>query len=157
MDKADVSVAFLSLTTPGISFGNDQETRALARDMNEFGAKLVSDYKGRFALFAVLPLPNIDASLKEIEYAFDTLKAVGAGVITSYNNKYLGDPMFAPILQELNRRKTILYSHPIDAPCCQNLIPNVGPTVVEYNTDTTRTIVSILTSGAATRTPDITY
>jgi len=112
MDKAGVATAFISLTTPGISFGNDAETRALARDLNDFGAKLVSDYKGRFALFAVLPLPNIDASLREIEYAFDTLKAVGAGVITSYEGKYLGDPKFAPILQELNRARRFYIAIP---------------------------------------------
>ena len=157
MDKAGVTTSFLSMTTPGIAYGNDEETRALARDMNDFAAKLISDYKGRFALFAVLPLPNIDASLREIEYAFDKLGAIGIGTMTSYNNKYLGDPMYAPILEEINRRKAIFYTHPIDAPCCQNLIPNVGPTVIEYNTDTSRTIASIIVSGAANRTPDITY
>ncbi len=157
MDKAGVTTSFLSMTTPGIAYGNDEETRALARDMNDFAAKLISDYKGRFALFAVLPLPNIDASLREIEYAFDKLGAVGIGTMTSYNNKYLGDPMYAPILKEVNRRKAIFYTHPIDGPCCQNLIPDVGPTVIEYNTDTSRTIASIIVSGAANRTPDVTY
>ncbi len=157
MDKAEVATSFISLTTPGISNGNDEQTRALARDLNEFGTRMASDHKGRFALFAVLPLPNIDASLREIEYAFDTLKAEGVGVITSYGNKWLGDPLFAPVLQELNRRKAILYSHPIDAPCCRNLIPDLGPTAIEYNTDTTRAIASVIVSGMADRTPDVTY
>src|SRR5437868_8610279 len=67
MDRAGVATSFISLTTPGISEGADEQTRALARDLNEFGARMASDHKGRFALFAVLPLPNIDASLREIE------------------------------------------------------------------------------------------
>jgi 6-methylsalicylate decarboxylase len=157
MDRAEVATSFISLTTPGISQGNDEQTRALARDLNEFGARMASDHKGRFGLFAALPLPNIDASLREIEYAFNTLQAEGVGVITSYGNKWLGDPLFAPVLLELNRRKAILYSHPIDAPCCRDLIPGLGPTAVEYNTDTSRAIASVIVSGMADRTPDVTY
>src|SRR5581483_9597300 len=157
MDKAEVATAFISCTEPGVWFGDLQEARTLARDMNEYGARMVSDHKGRFALLAILPLPDIDASLREIEYAFDTLKADGVGLLTSYGNHWLGDPQFASVFDELNRRKAVVYSHPTDAPCCRNLLPNVNPTVVEYNTDTSRTIVSLIASGTATRTPGISY
>src|SRR5262249_12429311 len=79
MDKAGVEKAFLSCTTPGTTFSDDfikerDESRSLARELNEFGATITADHKGRFGLFAVLPLPDIDGCLREIEYAFDTLK-----------------------------------------------------------------------------------
>ena len=77
LDKGGVEVAYISITTPGIWFGDLAETRRLARRENEYGAKLASDHKGRLRLLAVLPLPDVDASLREIEYAFDTLKADG--------------------------------------------------------------------------------
>src|SRR5206468_8522175 len=83
----------------------------MARRENEYGAKMVSDYKGRFGLFAVLPLPDVDASLREIEYAFDTLKAEGVGLLSNWGNKWLGDESFRPVLDELNRRKAIVYTH----------------------------------------------
>ena len=157
MDREGVAASMLSCTTPGVWFGDPEETRAMAREMNEFGARMVSDHKGRFGLFALLPLPTIDDSLREIEYAFGTLKAEGVGLVTSYGNHWLGDPAFRPVFDELNRRKAVVYTHPIDAPCCQDLMPGVSSPTVEYNTDTARTIFSLLATGAATRYADIRF
>ena len=98
MDRGVVSTAMISITTPGIWFGNIDETRRLARQENEYGARMVSDHKGRFGLFAVLPLPDVDASLREIEYAFDTLKAEGVGLLSNWGNKWLADESFKPVL-----------------------------------------------------------
>jgi 6-methylsalicylate decarboxylase len=144
MDQEGVATCMLSCTTPGIWFGDPAESATLAREMNEFGARMMSDYKGRFGLFALVPLPTVDVSLKEIEYALDTLKADGVGLMTSYGDRWLGDPIFRPIFDELNRRKAIVYTHPIDAPCCTGMYPGVNPTTIEYNTDTARTIFSLI-------------
>jgi predicted TIM-barrel fold metal-dependent hydrolase len=158
LDRVGVATAMLSITAPGVWFGDAQEARRLAREMNEFAAaKMVSDHKGRFGLFAVLPLPDVQGSLQEIEYAFDTLKADGVGVLTSYGNAWLGDASFAPVLAELNRRRAVVYTHPTDAQCCQGLIPRVPNQMLEYPTDTTRTIVSLITSEAATKYADIRF
>ncbi|PWU07179.1 MAG: amidohydrolase [Terriglobia bacterium] len=157
MDRGGVAMSFLSVTTPGIWFGNPEETRRMARELNEYGAKMVSDYKGRFGLFAVLPLPEVEASLREIEYAFDTLKADGIGLLSSYGNRWHGDPQFAPVFAELNRRRAIVYTHAAAPPCCQNLQPNIPETTIEYNTDTSRTIISLIESGRATQCPEIRF
>jgi predicted TIM-barrel fold metal-dependent hydrolase len=154
MDKAGVELSMLSSTQPAVGWWSDdfQSDAAIrvAREMNDFGAKLVSDYKGRFGLFALLPLPDIDASLKEIEYAFDTLKADGVGLMTSVGNRYIGEAMFQPVLEELNRRNAVLYSHPIDGPCCHSL-GGQPPATVEWFTDTTRAILSVLVEGPGPR------
>lgn len=170
MDKGGVQTAFVSCTEPGIWFGDDfiierHAAIAMARDMNEYGARMAADYKGRFALFAVLPLPDIDASLREIEYAFDTLHAEGVGLLTSYGNMWLGDRRLQPVFDELNRRRAIVYSHPTDAPCCHSLLPNTQPGTVEWNTDTSRAIYSMIAEGiqgdgtppAAARYSNITF
>ena len=151
MDNDGVAASMLSCTSPGVWFGRPEETRILAREMNEFGARAVSDHKGRLGLFAVLPLPTIDDSLREIEYAFDTLKADGVGLLTSYGNHWLGDATFRPVFDELNRRRAVVYTHPIDASCCQDIQPEVNPPTIEYNTDTSRTIFSLIVNDAATR------
>ena len=142
MDRGGVQASMISITTPGIWFGVATETQRLARELNEYGAKMVADHPGRFGLFAVLPFPNSNDCLKEIEYAFDKLKADGVGLLSSYSNKWLGDPAFADVFRELNRRKAIVYTHAQVADCCQNLIPGISDTTIEYNTDTARTIIS---------------
>jgi predicted TIM-barrel fold metal-dependent hydrolase len=158
LDRVGITTAMLSITAPGVWFGDVQEARKLAREMNEYAAaKLVLEYKGRFGLFAVLPLPDVEGSLEEIEYAFDTLKADGVGLLTSYGTAWLGDPSFAPVLAELNRRKAVVYTHPTDAACCQNLIPRVANQMLEYPMDTTRTIASLIVSETASKCPDVRF
>lgn len=168
MDRSGTATAIASITTPGIWFGEGygdrpptgqtgvSDARALARETNEYGAKLGSDHKGRYGSWAALPMMDTDASLKELEYALDTLKADGIGLLTSYGNRWLGHPLFFPIFQELNRRKAIVYVHPTAAPCCRSLLPNVPAATIEYNTDTSRSIVSWITSGNAAKFPDVT-
>src|SRR5215471_438569 len=153
MDKAGIETAFVSCTEPGIWYGDNfaierPEAISMARDMNEYGARMVSDHKGRFGLFAVLPLPDGDASLKEIEYAFDMLKADGVGLLTSYGDIWLGDKRLQPVFDELNRRNAIVYTHPTDAACCHNLAGQ-NPGTLEWFTDTARTILSLVAEGPA--------
>jgi 6-methylsalicylate decarboxylase len=158
MDKAGVTTSMISPTAPGVWLGNVEEAKKAARDINEYAtAKMVGEYKGRFGLFASLPIPDVDGSLREIEYAFDTLKADGVGILTSYDNKWLGDPSFDPIFDELNRRKAVVYTHPLAISCCTNLIKGVAAQTLEYPTDTTRAIMSLIVSGTAARCPDIKF
>ncbi len=123
MDKSGIQTAMLSIIQPGTWFGDAQESRALVRKLNDYGATLVRDHPGRFGLWACIAPPDVDGSLKEIEYGLDTLKADGICLLTSYGTSYLGDPSFAPVYAELERRKAIVYVHPIAPNCCQALVP----------------------------------
>ena len=154
MDRDGVERAMTSITTPGVRFAGTDAVR-LARECNEFAAKMRSDHPRRFGMFAVLPLPDIDASLAEIAYAMDTLKADGIGLLTSYGDKWLGHPAFDPVFAELNRRKVLIYTHPTEANCCRNLLPGVPSAVIEYGTDTSRAITEIVFGGTAKRYPDM--
>lgn len=155
MDKAGVATAITSVTTPSRIF-TGPDARRVARECNEYAARLAADHRGRFGMFAALPLTDTDGSLREIEYALDTLHADGIALFTSYGDKWLGDPAFEPVMAELNRRKTVVYTHP-DAPnCCRDpLLPDFRESVIEYGTDTTRAIARLLATGAALRHRDI--
>lgn len=157
MDRNGVRTAIISISTPGIMFGNAQACRRLARECNEYAAKMASDHPGRFGFFAAIPLPDQQGSLKEIEYALDTLHADGIGVLSNYDGKYLGDPAFQAVFDELNRRKAAVYSHPTVASCCLNVVPEVHVSAEEFGFDTTRTISSLLFSGTLSRCSDIKF
>src|SRR5436309_4086594 len=155
MDKNGIATAIVSLVQPGIWLGGMENSRRLARECNDYGAKMVADHRGRFGLFAAIPLPDPQGSLREIEYAMDTLKADGIGLMTSFDDKYLGDKAFEPVYEELNRRQTIVYVHPTQPKCCTGLVPGVTVSTIEYATDSTRTIASVMFSGTAAKFPNI--
>ena len=156
MDEGGCQKAMLSVTTPGISFGDNAQSQRLARDSNEYAAKMRSDYPGRFGIFTAMPFPDVDACLKEIAYGLDTLKADGVGLFTSYGKYYLGDPIFDPIFDELNRRKAVLFVHPTSAQCCAGLLqPQITDADIEYGTDTTRAIAHLVMSGKTIKYPNV--
>jgi len=157
MDRGGVAASVISITNPGLWFGDKAVTTRVARACNEYAAKLVQDHPNRFGFFAAMPLPDVDATLKEIGYAYDTLKADGVGFFTSYNDTWLGNPAYRPVMEELNRRNAVVHVHPTAANCCRDLnyAPGVGPGSMEYGTDTTRAITGVCFSGDATRFPNI--
>lgn len=153
MDKGGVRTAVLSLpSTPGVWFdAGASAADRMARACNDFGAEMVRDFPGRFGLFASLPMLDIDSTLKEIEYALEVLKADGICLQTNYGDKWPGDPLYRPIFEELNRRRAVVYFHPLVAACCAGLSVGAFPAVIEVPHDTTRAVVSLLLGGAFAR------
>ena len=158
MDENGVSTSILSLwSIPGVWFGSDiAGMRRWARHVNDYAADMRRDHPGRFGLFAALPMPDVDGSLAEIAYAFDTLKADGIGLLTSYGDKYPGDPAFAAVFDELDRRGAVVYFHPTNAPC-STCLPEIPAATLDFPFDTTRAIVSLLYGGTLARCPDIRF
>jgi predicted TIM-barrel fold metal-dependent hydrolase len=157
MDAAGVATAVVSTSDPGVFFGDYDQAKALARDCNEYQARMAADHKGRFGMFTTLPLPDIDNTLNEIAYGLDVLKAQGVGMMTSYGTKYLGDPAFVPVMEELNRRKAAVFVHPLQPACCTGVVPQVPDVVVEYGTETSRTIASLLMNHTTINYPEIRF
>jgi predicted TIM-barrel fold metal-dependent hydrolase len=158
MDLAGVALAVLSFSTPYLWYPGAEGGRRLARLCNDYSAQMVRDYPRRFGLFAgIPPVIDIEGCLREIEYALDTLHSQGITLMTSYGDAWLGDAAFAPVLEELNARKAVVFVHPATPNCCTSLLPGVPSNYVESPFDTSRTVTSLWFSGALERWPDIRF
>jgi predicted TIM-barrel fold metal-dependent hydrolase len=125
---------------------------------NEYGATLMQQYPKKFGLMGGIPMPDIEGSLREVEYAYDTLKVDAIGIYTNDNQgRWPGDPYFEPLWQELNRRNAIVYMHPLAPRCCSDLKYGAAASMVEYDFDVTRGVVSLVVNGVMFRYPNIRF
>jgi len=157
MDRNGIEKSITSISAPGLWLGDTESTRRLTRECNDYAAKMRQDHPGRFGLFASLPLPDVEGSLREIAYALDELKADGIGLLTNYDGKYPGDVAFAPVFEELNRRKAVVYFHPTEAPCCAAHGVGVPAATLDFPFDTTKAITSMLFAGTFARCRDVRF
>lgn len=151
MDQNGIERAIGSISMPGVWKGDVALARRLSRSWNDAVGKIAQAHPARLGFFAVIAPPDVEGALKEIEHALDALHADGIALVTNYGGKLLGDETFRPVLEELNRRSATVYVHPTVAPCCAGAVPGLIPQIIEFPFDTTRSITSLLLSGALVR------
>jgi predicted TIM-barrel fold metal-dependent hydrolase len=156
MDRQDIATAMLSLSSPSTHFLPNAEKRILCRQINEEGIALRRAHPARFGFFASLPLPDVDAALAEIAFAFDTIGADGIVLESNINGEYLGSPKFAPVFAELNRRAAVVFLHPTSPACFGQLALGRPAPLLEFPLDTTRIIVDLLYSRTLQLNPAVT-
>jgi 6-methylsalicylate decarboxylase len=157
MNRNGIEKSITSISAPGLWLGDAERTRHLTRECNDYAAQMRQDHPTRFGLFASVPLPDVEGSLREIAYALDELKADGIGLLTNYDGKYPGDAAFAPVFEELNRRKAVVYFHPTEAPCCAAHGVGVPAATLDFPFDTTKAITSMLFAGTFARCRDVRF
>jgi predicted TIM-barrel fold metal-dependent hydrolase len=155
MDRQGIEIAITSISAPGVYFGDVAFARDLARRCNDYSAELTRTYPTRFGALGILPLPDVDAALREIEYVFDTLGLNGVILLASYGNRYVGDKEWEAVMAELNRRRAVVLLHPTTPPGSDVPALDLPPFVAEFTFDTTRAIANLIFSGTLERYPDI--
>jgi predicted TIM-barrel fold metal-dependent hydrolase len=155
MDHNRIAAAVLSITSPGIHFGDPASNRRLAREVNEYFAGLIALQPTRFGAFAVLPLPDPAAAKEELAYAIDELELDGVGLMTSYDGAYLGDPAFEPVLAELAEREIAVHVHPTMSAAKDLPTFDLPQSLYEFTFETTRAVVSLLFNGVLDRLPGL--
>jgi predicted TIM-barrel fold metal-dependent hydrolase len=157
LDEAGIDVAVPSISTPGVHFGDDQAARTLAHRVNEYLADIKHNRPDRFGGFAALPLPDIEGSLEQLEYALDVLELDGVSIFTNAGGSYLGDSRFDPIFAELQRRAAVVFVHPTASPDPIAHTLGLPDTLLDYPVDTSRAIAKLHYSNTLARTPDVKY
>src|SRR5690348_5263613 len=151
--------AAVASASPGVYWGGDTGFAVkLARETNEFLAIVVRDDPQHFGAFATVPLPDVDAAVDEVEYAYDSLGMDGVVLYTSQGGKYLGDPAFDPVFAELDRREAVVFIHPNTMPPGADAAGlSIPAGVAEFTFDTTRAITNMLYGGTMEKYPSIRY
>jgi 6-methylsalicylate decarboxylase len=158
MDRLGITKSMLSLSSPHINFGDREITKTLARESNEDGAALVRKYPGRFGLFASLPLPDAEDSISEIQYAMNVLHADGFALPTNTQGVYLGNECLNPVMEELNRYKSVVVIHPNKPSSVPaDVVEGLPIPAMEFFNDTTRTVVNMILKGTMKRYPNIKF
>jgi predicted TIM-barrel fold metal-dependent hydrolase len=156
LDRQGIATAVTSVSAPGVHFGDDRAARELARRCNELSAKLVADHPTRFGAFAVLPLPDLDGALAELDYALGALRLDGVVLLSSHSDgSYLGDPRFDELMAELHRRGTVSFVHPTVPKTSESLRLTVPGAAGEFVFDTTRAVMNLVFSGTLERLPGL--
>ena len=158
MDFMNIGAAIMSLSSPDIHWGDSDKARALARNANEVAAEAVRAHPDRFGFWATLPVPDVDASLEELEHAFDVLHADGVKFFSNSNGIYLGDPKLDPIFEELGRRNAVVTLHPVKSKFIpDNVLAGVPFPLFEFQFDTTRAIANMIFNRTLKRNPGIKF
>lgn len=152
MGSLDIATGILSVSTPGVHLGDDEQARAMAREVNEYAARVAADHPGRFGFFATLTLPDVQGALEEAAYAFDHLKADGVVLLANVRGTYLGDASIEPLMEELNRRKAVVFVHPSELPAPP--VPGIPPFAADFLLDTTRAALNMAKAGWLERYAD---
>ncbi len=151
LDQLGIATALLSISSPGVHFGDDEAARALARAVNEAGREAVTRHPGRFGLLASLPLPDVDGALAEIAYALDHLEADGVALLTHAHGCYLGDAALEPVMEELDRRAARVFIHPTSPPCSHLTSLGRPRPMIEFLFDTSRAVTNLVLNGVVAR------
>jgi predicted TIM-barrel fold metal-dependent hydrolase len=157
MDSHGIEVALTSLAQPGVGFGNEASGQTLARRCNDYAAGLVARWPRRFGAFATVPMWSIEGAITEITHCLDVLKFDGVSLFASYEEKFLGDPWFDPVLDRLNVRGAVVFVHPGLHPSSKGLALPWPGFMMEYLFDTTRAVVNLIFSGAIARFPRVQF
>ena len=159
MDRLNIGTAMLSVSSPGVHFGDDHAARQLSRRLNETAAQLVRKHPDRFGFFAITPLPDMEGAIAEACHALDELGADGVVLETNHHGVYLGDEKMENYYAELNQRRAVAFIHPTSpsCSCCESLALGYPRPIMEFLFETTRSVVQMILSGATTRYPNLRF
>lgn len=155
MDLHGIQIQMLSVSDPGVNFVAPGQAGQLARECNDYVAGVVRQHPKRFGAFAVLPVQEADQGRAEAINALDKLEMEGVGLLSSYEGRYLGDPLFEGLMSDLNRRSAWVFVHPTAVADTDRPAYSIPNFIAEYPFDTTRTIISLLFNRTFERYPKI--
>ena len=146
MDEAGVQTSVLTLAAPQPS------SAEVVRQTNEDAARIKKEHPDRFLFCAALPLPDVNAAIREAIYSLDTLKADGIKLATNIGGQYLGAPELDTLFSVLNERKAVVILHPHrPEPVNKQVMQQTPLAMQEYLSETTRAVSNMISRNLLAR------
>jgi predicted TIM-barrel fold metal-dependent hydrolase len=155
MDRRRIRRAILSISSPGVHFGDDDRAGELARYVNDEAAATVRTHVDRLSFFASLPVPDVVGAVREARRAMGELGAVGVVLESNAHGQYLGDPALEPLWAELDQRHAVVFVHPTSPVGWEETALGRPRPMLEFLFDSTRSIVDLVFAGVLTRYPNL--
>lgn len=90
-------------------------------------------------------MPDVDAAIREVVYALDTLKADGIKFATNAERQYLGSPELDTLFSVLNERQAVVILHPHrPEPVNRQVMQQTPLAMQEYLSETTRAVSNMI-------------
>jgi 6-methylsalicylate decarboxylase len=157
MDATGIAKSVLSVSSPGVHFGDDFRAQVLARRVNDAAAELGRRHPGRFGFFASLPLPDVDGALVEAQYALDVLHADGVVLTSNAGGQYPGDPSWDQLWRELDARSAVVFLHPTSPPQWRQVALDRPRPMIEFLFDSARAVADLALTGIFSRYPNVQF
>ncbi|MDO4919016.1 amidohydrolase family protein [Kocuria sp.] len=155
MDRRGIAHAVLSISSPGVHFGDDDRAAELARELNDEAAAMVTAHPDRFSYFASLPVPDVEGAVQEAARALGRKGAVGVVLESNAHGQYLGDPSLDPLWAELDARNAAVFVHPTSPADWEETALGRPRPMLEFMFDSSRSIVDLVFAGVLDRYPNL--
>ncbi len=154
MDEAGIAMTALSINDPGPErFGKDGPH--VAKMVNDYISELARQYPERLFGLIVLPLQDIDASLKELDRCVNQRGMKGVLLYSNLDGSFPDEDRYRPLFEHVQRLDVPVLLHPAypttyDATVGRNLVAGLG-----LMFDTTIALARLILSGVLDQFPNL--
>ena len=157
MDRAGVDVQALSLSIPQVYFDDERVAVELARITNDSLADICACHPKRFKGFVVLPLPHVEAAIKELDRAIGDLGLHGVTLGANVKGRRLDDESFLPLYREINRQRLTIFLHPMIPPAQEQMADYDLSAAVGFMLDSTLAVLRLVYRGVFEENRDLNF
>jgi len=131
------------------------DAKVLIRYLNDTIASMIDQAPERFTGLGAVPLQDVDAAIRELEYLVHTLKFPGVEIASNVNGVSIGDPRFEPFFAAAVKMNAAVFVHALRPAGQDRIVGAFTEQAVAFPGDIGLAVASMITGGIAERHPGL--